>query len=327
MYKSEQTQTYWVALTSRELSNQDTYNWCLDETCGAVVVFSGTTRNHCDEHIVINLDFEAYDVMAISQMKNICQKAINQFKGLKKTVLHHRIGIVKPCESSVICVVSAEHRKEAYEASQWMMCELKAMIPIWKKENYLSGNNTWKENTEQYLLKENQNQIKKFNTMLLRRWFSILSHVDINGKVQMVDICNKRHAKRVAIAQGSIYVGKEVFDCIVDNEIKKGDVLSIAKIAGIMSAKKCHEIIPLCHPINIKYVDIKLEMIKPDSINIMAIAKVDEATGVEMEALTAVSVTALTIYDMCKAVSKEMVIKDIQLLFKEGGKSGIYEKQ
>ena len=152
-----------------------------------------------------------------------------------------------------------------------------------------------------------------------------LTHVDKKGKARMVDVTAKEITEREAVAKGSIFMKRDTLKAILANEIKKGDVLGTAKIAGIMAAKKTGDLIPLCHPLNIDSVDILFEPIqKTNCIDITAIAKTSGKTGVEMEALTAVSVAALTIYDMCKAMDKGMIISDIRLIKKTGGKSGTY---
>ncbi len=152
-----------------------------------------------------------------------------------------------------------------------------------------------------------------------------LTHVDKKGKARMVDVTAKEITEREAVAKGSIFMKRDTLKAILANEIKKGDVLGTAKIAGIMAAKKTGALIPLCHPLNIDSVDILFEPIqKTNCIDITAIAKASGKTGVEMEALAAVSVAALTIYDMCKAMDKGMIISDIRLIKKTGGKSGTY---
>ena len=155
-----------------------------------------------------------------------------------------------------------------------------------------------------------------------------LTHVDKKGKARMVDVTAKEITEREAVAKGSIFMKKDTLKAVLANEIKKGDVLGTAKIAGIMAAKKVGDLIPLCHPLNIDSVDILFEPIrKTNRIDITAIAKASGKTGVEMETLTAVSVAALTIYDMCKAMDKGMIISDIRLIKKTGGKSGTYIRE
>lgn len=150
----------------------------------------------------------------------------------------------------------------------------------------------------------------------------MLSHIDKNGNAKIVDISNKNITERSAVASGKIKVSKEVLEQIKVSNNKKGDILTVAKIAGIMSAKNTSNLIPLCHPLKIN--DIQIDFIINNSkkfISCNASVKCSEKTGVEMEALTAVSISLLTIYDMCKAISKDMLIYDIKLEKKNGGKT------
>jgi len=150
-----------------------------------------------------------------------------------------------------------------------------------------------------------------------------LTHFDHNGDPSMVDINDKKSTARVAIASGKIKMKLETLNKIIDMKIKKGDVLVIAKLAGIMAAKKTEQLIPLCHSIPLSYVKIDLKPnINDSSIEIIAEASLIGKTGVEIEALTAVSIASLTIYDMCKSADRSMTISDIKLIHKSGGKSG-----
>lgn len=152
-----------------------------------------------------------------------------------------------------------------------------------------------------------------------------LTHIDERGKAKMVDVTAKDPTERLAVAKGMVRMKKETLRLILANEVKKGDVLGVARVAGIMAAKRTSELIPLCHPLNITSVQVEFEPLKGAcAIEITAVAKVDSKTGVEMEALSAVAAAALTIYDMCKAVDKGMVLTDIRLVKKTGGKSGAY---
>ena len=154
-----------------------------------------------------------------------------------------------------------------------------------------------------------------------------LTHIDERGKARMVDVGAKAPTEREAVAKGRVLMKKETLDLILANEVKKGDVLGVARVAGIMAAKRTGELIPLCHPLNITSVIVDFEPVAdPPAIEITATAKVTSQTGVEMEAMTAVSVAALTVYDMCKAADKGMVLTDIRLMKKTGGKSGTYER-
>ena len=159
---------------------------------------------------------------------------------------------------------------------------------------------------------------------------SDFTHIDSEGRVRMVDVSDKEANKRTAIAYGSISMNHSTFEKITDKKIQKGNVLEAARIAGIMGAKKTSELIPLCHPLNISHVSIDfLPESKEDfgKIGIKASVSLVGKTGVEMEALTAVSIAALTIYDMCKSYDKGMIISDISLIEKRGGKSGTYIRE
>jgi cyclic pyranopterin phosphate synthase len=150
-----------------------------------------------------------------------------------------------------------------------------------------------------------------------------LSHVDAQGRVQMVDVGDKPQTAREAIARGHISMSATARRLIRSGQIKKGDPLQAARLAGIMAAKRTSELIPLCHPLPLTHVSIDISPAR-GGFSIVGRAKTSGQTGVEMEALTAVAVAALTIYDMCKAVDKDMVIGDICLVEKRGGKSGVY---
>jgi len=152
-----------------------------------------------------------------------------------------------------------------------------------------------------------------------------LSHINSKGKAEMVDVSEKEISTRTAEAYAEVKVSKEVFNAIKNNSVKKGDVLSIAKFAGIQAAKKTSELIPLCHNIFVSKIDVELKLnSQKKTVEIKSFAKTTAQTGIEMEALTAVSVAALTVYDMCKAIDKSMIISEIKLLSKTGGKSGSY---
>ncbi len=155
---------------------------------------------------------------------------------------------------------------------------------------------------------------------------SKLSHIDDKGRARMVDVTGKPVTLREATAKGSVGMKRETLQLIADGKIAKGDVLATARIAGIMAAKKTPELIPLCHPLNITSVDLDFEIDdKESAVVIQSRVKVTGQTGVEMEALTAVAAAALTIYDMCKAVDREMVISAVFLTEKSGGKSGHFK--
>ncbi len=154
-----------------------------------------------------------------------------------------------------------------------------------------------------------------------------LSHVNSSGEARMVDIGSKADTVREAVARGRIRMKPATLEQVKTNQMKKGDVLTVARVAGIMAAKKTPDLIPLCHTILIDDVSVEFEFSGEDCIEITARAKSTGKTGVEMEALVAASVSALTIYDMCKAVDKGMTIEEVYLESKTGGKSGDYQRK
>ena len=157
---------------------------------------------------------------------------------------------------------------------------------------------------------------------------SKLTHFDEQGSARMVDVSGKDETEREAVAAGRVAMLPETLTLILDRRVAKGDVFAVARIAGIMAAKKTSELIPLCHPLSLSSVEIEFE---PDragsSVRIRSVVRTTGRTGVEMEALTAVAAAALTIYDMCKSADRSMVLGDIRLMKKTGGKSGTFERK
>jgi len=157
---------------------------------------------------------------------------------------------------------------------------------------------------------------------------SEFTHIDKDGNAIMVDVSDKSQTERIAKAKGSVVMQPETLALIMNGGLKKGDVLGVAQLAGIMGAKQTPNLIPLCHPLALTSVKVEL-ICNPDTnaVDITATCKLEGRTGVEMEALSAVSIAALTIYDMCKAVDKGMHLTDIRLVHKSGGKSGVFEAE
>ncbi|MCR4747155.1 MAG: cyclic pyranopterin monophosphate synthase MoaC [Clostridiales bacterium] len=153
-----------------------------------------------------------------------------------------------------------------------------------------------------------------------------LTHIDEKGAARMVDVGDKDYTRRTAKAQAIVTMKAETLELIKEGNIKKGDVFSCARIAGIQAAKRTFELIPMCHPLPLEKISVDLEAINDTQVKIISTVSCTYKTGVEMEALTAANVAALTIYDMCKAVDRGMVISDCCLLYKDGGKSGVYER-
>jgi cyclic pyranopterin phosphate synthase len=151
-----------------------------------------------------------------------------------------------------------------------------------------------------------------------------LTHVNEKGEAHMVDVSDKTPTTRIAKARSIVYMSGEAIASILEDRNKKGDVLATARIAGIMAAKKCSDLIPLCHPLLLTKIEVDIK-VYGDNVHIESTVKLDGKTGVEMEALTACSVAALTIYDMCKAIDKDMIIDSTKVISKTGGKSGDYK--
>lgn len=154
-----------------------------------------------------------------------------------------------------------------------------------------------------------------------------LTHIDETGAARMVDVGEKAHTRREAIAQSVVEMRPETLEKIVSGGIEKGDVFAVARVAGILAAKKTSELIPLCHPLPIESVTVTLKPEPPSRVRITAAVGCVYRTGVEMEALTAASVAALTVYDMCKAVDRGMTISQTCLIRKSGGRTGVYERE
>jgi len=155
-----------------------------------------------------------------------------------------------------------------------------------------------------------------------------LTHLDSEGRARMVDVTEKDVTQRVAVARGTVFMRSATLSLIREKKVEKGDVFSVARVAGILAAKKTPDLIPMCHPLNLTSVDLFLTAQQnPARVEIEAVVKVTGKTGVEMEALTAVSICGLTIYDMCKAVDREMSISEIRLMEKSGGKSGTFTRK
>jgi cyclic pyranopterin phosphate synthase len=152
-----------------------------------------------------------------------------------------------------------------------------------------------------------------------------LTHFDKKGRTKMVDVSIKKETMREAVVRGSIFMNPKTFKSILSDKIAKGDVFAVAKVAGIMAAKKTSEIIPMCHPLNLSYVEVNFYPFEKESrIDIEAKVRIKAQTGVEMEGFVAVATAGLTIYDMCKAIDRGMVLSNIHLVKKTGGKSGMY---
>lgn len=154
-----------------------------------------------------------------------------------------------------------------------------------------------------------------------------LTHIDDKGNTRMVDVGDKMHTRRVAKAQSVVTMQESTLNLIVTGKMPKGDVFACARVAGIMAAKKTSDLVPMCHPLPLEKITIDIEPINKTQVRILATAQCTYKTGVEMEALTAATMAGLTIYDMCKAVDRTMRIDEVFLLHKDGGKSGVFNRE
>jgi cyclic pyranopterin phosphate synthase len=230
-------------------------------------------------------------------------------------------GMARTPEGSEVVVRSDSQYLVFTMSRRW---KRKANLDLWQKLDDLTAKRkadwVWVKGHDGHPENERAHQLAN---EAMARVIPTPTHFDSSGQVHMVDVSEKATTERVAIAKGTVKMKASTLALIEQGEIAKGNVLSIAQTAGIMAAKKTQELIPLCHPLRITNVTVEFQTNKDASaIEITATVKAAEKTGVEMEALTAVAVSALTIYDMCKAVDRGMTIENIRLVHKSGGKSG-----
>ncbi len=254
---------------------------------GATVIFAGTPRE------VEALEYEAYREMAEARIGAILAACIDRH-GLEAAAAEHRIGVVPMSEPSVIVAVSAAHRAEAYAGAREAIDEIKAQAPIWKTEVGPAPVGEAATNR--------------------------LSHLDGTGSARMVDVSTKAVTERRASAQAEVRMSPGTARAVARGDSKKGDVLATARIAGIQAAKRTDELIPLAHTLPLTDVDLDFALDPAGLITILASASTADRTGVEMEAMTAAAIAALTIYDMTKGLERGIEIGRVRLLSKVGGR-------
>ena len=276
---------------------------------GALVVFCGTTRD------VDRLEYEAYGEMATERIAAILEAAITAH-GLEAAAAEHRVGAVPLGEPSVIVAVSAAHRGEAFAGAREAIDRIKAEAPIWKREVESDGGDErgrWVEGAEPPA--DGAPRLTK------------LTHVDDAGSARMVDVGAKAVTERRAVARARVRMSPATAAAVVAGDAPKGDVLGTARIAGIGAAKRTGELIPLAHPLGLDFVDVD-GAVDADAglVTLTAEAGTTARTGVEMEAMTACAVAALTVYDMVKGLERGVSIEAIELVSKTGGKSGEWRR-
>jgi molybdenum cofactor biosynthesis protein MoaC len=274
-----------------------------DHGAGAIVTFEGVTRD------IERLDYEAYTTMAherIEQIMRDCARA----HGLRAAAAEHRVGSVALGESSVIVAVSAPHRSAAFAGAREAIDRIKAEAPVWKREASPEGDGQWVEG------------------MRAPQGPARLTHVDDDGSARMIDVGAKQPRERVARARARVRMTPQSARAVQAGDGPKGEVLGVARIAGIQAAKQTGQLIPLAHPLPLTFVDVAASVdVEAGLVELVGEARTFARTGVEMEAMTACAVAALAVYDMVKAVERTVAIEQVVLLEKRGGRSDYRREQ
>ncbi len=282
---------------------------------GAAASFVGLAR--AEGGAALALELEAYPGFTEQAITAFVSETITRF-GLDDVLVVHRTGRIAPGEAVVFVAAGAAHRRAAFEACDCLMDYLKSRAPFWKKEHGPTGAR-WVEPTHQ-----DRRDAERWDRDVAVHAPSDglrLTHIDDQGRARMVDVSDKSATVREAIAGGFVRMSPQTLALAVSGSGRKGDVRTVAELAGVMAAKKTSDLIPLCHPLALSQVEVSVEP-ADGGLCITARAKTSGPTGVEMEALTAASIACLTVYDMLKAAEKGMVIEAVRLLRKTGGKSG-----
>jgi molybdenum cofactor biosynthesis protein MoaC/molybdopterin converting factor subunit 1 len=293
-----------VRVTDEPLSIINLANSVGRPGAGAVVVFCGVTRE------VERLEYEAYGEMAEQRIAAILAECTARH-GLEAAAAEHRVGSVPLGEPSVVVAVSAAHRDEAFAGAREAIDRIKAEAPIWKRE-VEGGEGAWVEGTTPPLDEEPPK----------------LTHLDDAGSARMVDVGDKNETQRRARAEARLRMSPETAAALARGDAPKGDVLGTARIAGIGAAKRTGELIPLAHPLALDFIDVEGTVdVEAGLVRLSATAGITARTGVEMEAMTACAVAALTVYDMVKGLERGVSIEAIELVSKSGGRSGEWRRE
>jgi molybdopterin synthase catalytic subunit len=280
-----------------------------DPRAGAVVTFQGVTRE------VARLDYEAYSEMASERIALIVRESIERH-GLCAAAAEHRVGEVPLGEPSVVVAASAPHRADAFAGAREIIDRIKAEAPIWKREQAGDGSTRAVQGTPA------PGAMTAGASSAAQEPAARLTHVDEHGRARMVDVGGKQQSRRVARARALVRVSPQTARAVQAGDAPKGDVLLTARLAGIQAAKRTHELIPLAHQLALSYIDVSAVVDSERGvIELTSEAHTVDRTGVEMEALTACAVAALTIYDMVKALERGITLERVELLEKSGGRS------
>jgi cyclic pyranopterin phosphate synthase len=287
-----------VRIGAEPLSVEELAGAVRDAGAGAVVLFQGVTRD------LERLDYEAYTVMAEERIERIMRECIVAH-GLRAAAAEHRIGSVPLGEPSVIVAVSAAHREQAFAAAREAIDRIKAEAPIWKREIGADGGGRWVAGVEPPSARTGG-----------------LSHIDADGRARMVDVGEKQTTERLARARARVRMSPDSAWAVQEGSGPKGEVIGVARLAGIQAAKQTGMLIPLAHPLPLTFADVAVSVHADEGlVELTSDVRTVARTGVEMEAMTACAVAALTVYDMVKGLEREVVLEQVVLLEKRGGRN------
>ncbi len=282
-----------VRISSEPISSELLTRFVGHPGAGAIAIFQGVTRD------VERLEYEAYAEMAEERIADIMRACLRRHD-LKACAAEHRVGDVPRGEPSVIVAVSAAHRAAAFAGAREAIDRIKAEAPIWKRE-VDGGGGAWVAGAPAP---------------------GALTHLDAQGEARMVDVGAKSVTSRVARARARVRMSPQTAVAVAAGDAPKGDVLGTARIAGIQAAKRTDELIPLAHPLVLTYIDVNASVdVDAGAVELTSEVRTSGRTGVEMEAMTACAVAALTIYDMVKGLERGVRLEDVVLLEKSGGRS------
>jgi MoaE-MoaD fusion protein len=294
-----------VRVTAEALSIEALMRAVQDPGSGAIVVFQGVTRE------LARLEYEAYEEMAQERIEAILRECIREHD-LRGAAAEHRVGEVPLGEPSVIVAVSAAHREQAFAGAREAIDQIKAQAPIWKREHYADGSAQWVDGAQPQSAAGAP---------------GALTHLDEAGRARMVDIQDKPVSERLARARARVRMSPATAAAVLAGNGPKGEVLGVARLAGVQAAKQTGLLIPLAHPLALTFADVSAG-VDADAglVELVAEARTVGRTGVEMEAMTAAAVAALTVYDMVKGLERGVVLEEVVLLEKHGGRND-YRRQ
>ncbi|MHB1809602.1 MAG: cyclic pyranopterin monophosphate synthase MoaC [Solirubrobacteraceae bacterium] len=315
-----------VRISEQPLQLAALSNAVSDPRAGAIVIFQGVTR------AVAQLSYEAYAEMAAERIARIAQECAAR-SGALALAVEHRVGAVALAQPSVIVAASAPHRGEAFAAARGTIDRIKAEAPIWKQELDRDGERRWVDGTPAPAAPAGEPPAPAVAIVEpsagpaaeLRASAAAtggLTHLGQDGRSRMVDVGAKAVSERVAIARARVRMSPQTAAAVQRGDGPKGEVLGVARIAGIQAGKLTGQLIPLAHPLPLSFVDVRASVdVSEGTVELVADARTVARTGVEMEAMTAASVAALTVYDMVKGIERGVEIERVVLLHKRGGRS------